>query len=300
MINPMDEKRLKERNRSNFFKNIICFSEISSTNDYAKQMSDPEEGTVILADRQTAGKGRYKREWQNEKNADIAMSIILKSALKECSAQEITLIAAIAVKKCLGKLTDRKIYIKWPNDVLIGCKVNKHSYRSYGHAFRKLRIKRKFYSQGVLSRLKSCKKVCGILTEAVFMGNDLKFAVLGIGINVNSSSFPEELKENAASLYTETGSLYSREDILLALLEELEEAYANYLTKGFGFFIQEYKNACINIGRKIKAIYNNKEVLGECIDIDPYGKLVMKVQEDQLVYIQSGEVSVRGVYGYVR
>ncbi len=136
------------------------------------------------------------------------------------------------------------------------------------------------------------KKICGILTE-LSRGN----IVCGIGINVNNTSFPPSLPD-AGSLYLQTGTLYSYEDIVATVLNEFEPMYYEFLKNGFSVFKNEYRDRCINIGREIRVISDGSEIIGTACDITPDGALVVERDSDTIL-ITSGDVSVRGLYGYV-
>jgi len=150
--------------------------------------------------------------------------------------------------------------IKWPNDVIIGS-----------------------------------KKVCGILTESVD-GNSL---IVGIGINVNNESFQEDLREKATSLFLETGKKYSRTEIIEKIITEFDDMYKIFKKQGISQFIAEYKSLCVNIGRDVVVLYSSREVKGIAVDISPSGELIVKAEDGMVEKISSGEVSVRGLYGYI-
>ncbi len=240
-------------------RHIVYFEETDSTNDLAKRNSHLDNGTVFIADTQTRGKGRLGREWVSGKGMGVWLSILLKPQIPIDEVSKITLVAGVAACEAIGYGAK----IKYPNDIVIGT-----------------------------------KKVCGILTECSQSADGESYIVCGIGINVNQESFGGELKNKATSLYEITKQHLKREDIIRKLLEEFEKAYNVFLKSGFWGIAPKYKNNCINIGREIKATYQNKEVFGKCTDITNDGEIVVETQNGVLK-INSGEVSVRGIYGYV-
>ena len=254
------ENKIKDGLKTDFIgQNIVYVEETTSTNTLAKNNTDCVDGTVFIANSQTAGRGRMGREWQSQKDVGIWMSILLKPPLCADDISKITLVAGIAICKAIG----HGAKIKYPNDIVIGT-----------------------------------KKVCGILTELKQDKDGLNNVICGIGVNVNQVQFNGELSNKATSLYETTKTKHNRALITQKLLEEFENVYTTFLNHGFSAIIDEYKSNCINIGREIKATYNNKEIIGKCTDITENGEIVIDAN-GTLIKISSGEVSVRGIYGYV-
>lgn len=142
----------------------------------------------------------------------------------------------------------------------------------------------------------STKKVCGILTE--YVAGKSPFCICGIGINVNTISFPDELKSRATSLYIETSKVQNRSEIVARVLNEFEIIYAEFLKNGLKNIIDEYKENCVTIGNNVVVIKNSETISGKCTDITVDGKLIIET-ENKIITVNSGEVSVRGIYGYV-
>ncbi len=138
------------------------------------------------------------------------------------------------------------------------------------------------------------KKVCGILTELV-CGNNV---VCGIGINVNNDSFEDEISKRATSLKTENGIEYNREKLLAEILNEFEKLYHEFLKNGLHMIIDEYKKRCVTWKSEVTVSYESKSVRGVCSDITADGNIVVDTADGRIV-VNSGEVSVRGIYGYV-
>lgn len=245
-------------------KKVINFETINSTNDYAKQIANiEEEGTVIVSEEQTNGRGRLGRIWHSNLHEGIWMSIILKPDLVPFKAPFITLIAGASIAKALNNLgVDTKI--KWPNDIIV-----------------------------------NGKKICGILTELSAEIERVNYVVLGIGINVKTREFSSEIENIATSLYKE-GYNVSRVEIVKNILSEFEKLYFNYVLENTKHETLEVcrKYSAI-IGKDIYTIQGEKRELVKCIDINDDGDLIVEKQDGTIKQIISGEVSIRGVKGYV-
>ena len=239
--------------------NVVYFETIDSTNTVAKE-NDYKDGTVIIAETQTAGKGRLGRSWESEEHSGIYMSVVLMPDISLERIPMLTLVAGISVCNVLTKLCNVPFKIKWPNDIV---------------------------ADG--------KKVCGILTEGVVSHKGTK-AVVGIGINVNNKNFSNELSDKASSIYMLTGKSFERECIINTILEEFEKAYNNYLEGKQ--FIKDYEKLCININRQVTFIKDGVQINGTAVAVAGNGELVIKKEDGTTLNINSGEVSVRGIYGY--
>lgn len=238
---------------------------IDSTNNFAKEIaSNVPDGTVIIAEEQTAGRGRLGRSWISQKGCGIWMSIILKPNLQPKEAINLTQVAAISVVKAIEEVFHVESKIKWPNDIIL-----------------------------------NNKKVCGILTEMSSEIDKINYVIIGIGVNVNCDNFPEELKGKATSLYLETNSKVDRKKLTASILNNLEFYYNAYLQKGFEYIRPICIEKSITIGRQIKVIANEGEIEGKAVTIDNNGSLVVETKEGKRLSIMSGDVSVRGLLDYV-
>ena len=245
-------------------RNIIHFETIDSTNDYAKKVAlQEQDGTVIISEEQTKGKGRIGRQWVSKSREGIWMSIILKPNIIPQKAPFLTLIAGASIAKALNNL-GVETSIKWPNDIII-----------------------------------NNKKVSGILTELSAEIDKINYIVLGMGINVKTIEFSQEISDIATSLYKE-GHKVSRVDIVRNILEEFERLYLQYINHDLKNEILDIcrKHSAI-IGKDIYVIMNGEKDLVKCLDINKDGNLVIKNNENVIKEIMSGEVSIRGVEGYV-
>ena len=245
-------------------RNILHFDTIDSTNNYLKKISnEAEEGTVVISEEQTKGKGRLGRFWESKVGSGIWMSIILKPNIMPYKAPFITLIAGASIVKALDKL-NVKGQIKWPNDIVI-----------------------------------NNKKICGILTELSAEIERINYVIVGIGMNVKNTNFDEELEKKATSLYKENYIL-NRVDIVREVFSEFEKLYIDYIENGNK---EEVLRICRQysavIGKDVYIIRNDEKELVKCIDINENGNLIVKYSNGNIKEIMSGEVSIRGVRGYV-
>lgn len=248
---------------------IVSLNSTESTNMLAKEMAveGSKEGTVIIADEQTGGKGRMGREWISPPQKGIWMSIILRPSIAPAKAPLITSMAAIAAIRGIEKVTRLKPSIKWPNDILIGD-----------------------------------KKVCGILTEMQGDMDIIQFVVVGIGINANLDleDFPKELKDRATSLKLECGELVMRADIVREILREFEDLYNKYTETGDSqSIISAISKNSATIGKKVRVTGVNMDLEGVAVAIADDGALMVMLDDGQIQKIMSGDVSVRGMHGYV-
>ena len=217
------------------------------------------EGSVFIAEVQNHGKGSRGRGWVSPRGTGIWHSILLKPDIPPSEVSQITLVAGLAVCRAIGMGAK----IKWPNDIVIGT-----------------------------------KKVCGILTEMSAETDMVHYVVCGIGINVNTENFDAEIKHRATSMYIESGDKQIRNDIIARELNYFEYYYKKFLEGGLGAILDEYTENCVTIGRDVTVIYKKENVTGKAADIDENGALVVETA-DGTIRVTSGEVSVRGIYGYI-
>lgn len=242
------------------------FETIDSTNTKAKELAaaGAVQGTLVTADAQQAGIGRRGRSWSSEKKAGIYMSMLLRPEIATDKASMLTLVAALAVERAIAETLDCQPMIKWPNDIVL----NK-------------------------------KKICGILTEMVLKGTEIDYVVIGIGINVNNKNFPEEIVQTAGSLSLELGNEIDREMLISEVWKRFSVYYENFLQVGDLSGIKaEYEHALINKDEKVKVLDPLGEYMGIAKGITNIGELIVDTEEE-IRYVSGGEVSVRGIYGYV-
>lgn len=241
--------------------------ETDSTNSEARRQAEKGalDGTLVVAERQTAGKGRRGRHWTSPAGTGIWMSLILKPKLEPSCAPMLTLLAGLAVSVGIEDYCGLKSQIKWPNDLTL---------------------------EG--------KKICGILTEMSADMEMIQYVVVGIGINVNIEEFPEEIAGTATSLYLETGKKLKRSGMIACIVKRMEEYYEKFLSMADLSCIQEdYEERLVNLNREVLVLAPKGEYKGICKGINKTGELLVEREDKSISQVMSGEVSVRGVYGYV-
>ena len=247
-------------------KTCLCFPALESTNDYAKELAKQEcvHGTLIVADTQTAGKGRRGRVWKSPKGTTISMSLCLEPKLPTEKVSGITLAAALSVAEAIFDLTGKRAQIKWPNDIVL-----------------------------------NGRKICGILTELVFR-KEIYAVIVGVGINVNTEQFPEEIQEVASSLKRECGREFSRETLIAAILKYFERFFESYKnTQDLRLLREDYEAMLANKGKEVLVLDPQGSYTGIAKGITDSGNLVVMCEDGSEKEVYSGEVSVRGLYGYV-
>lgn len=246
---------------------LECFDVIGSTNTTAMQMAEEgaPHGTLVVADRQDSGKGRRGRSWVMPAGIAIAMSIVLKpEELQPGNAPMLTLVSALAVVRAIEEQTGLKAAIKWPNDIVL-----------------------------------DGKKVCGILTEMSTQIDYINHIVVGIGINVHNEQFPEELSDRATSLFLASGRHHSRAALVEAVCEKFEHYYEIFMhTQDLSGLQAEYDSYMVNKDRQVRILDPQSEYEGNALGITERGELLVETPEG-VRKVDSGEVSVRGIYGYV-
>jgi BirA family biotin operon repressor/biotin-[acetyl-CoA-carboxylase] ligase len=249
-------------------KNIIHFDSIDSTNSRAKQFAESADadGTIVISEEQTSGRGRLGRSWVSPKHTGVWMSIILRPNLNPMEAVKLTQIAAAAIVDASLEL-GIKTYVKWPNDIVM-----------------------------------NHKKVCGILTEMNAELTRINYVIVGIGINVNISEedFPKDLIDIATSLKIETKASISRQLLVSKILNSFERLYLEFINENN---IEASINICKEnsalIGKEILVIRKDAKIEAKALDIDDEGKLLVEYKDGKQEYLISGEVSIRGKGSYI-
>ena len=264
----LSKYELESRLATNWLGKEIVYKEITkSTNSDVRRMAEDgaDNGLLVVADSQTQGKGRRGRVWESPKGTNLYFSMLLKPEFEPDKASMITLVAAYSVAKVIRETTGLDAKIKWPNDIVVGK-----------------------------------KKVCGILTEMSMERDYIHHVVVGIGINVNEEKFPEELEEMATSLKKEKGCLVSRANLLSAILLQFEADYLKFLAmEDLRPFLDEYNKILVNKGALVKVLDPKGEFSGIAGGIGADGRLIVFKENGQIEAVYAGEVSVRGMYGYV-
>ena len=236
---------------------IYC-RKIDSTNKYARTMAEEgyPEGTLVIAEEQTAGKGRRGREWYSPFSRGIYMSIILRPDLSMHQIPRLSLLTAAALAEVLEE-AGLKPGIKWPNDVLI-----------------------------------NGKKIAGILAEVITGRDGIEFIVLGIGININNPSheFPDDLRTPPTSVMTELGIPGSRVELLQKLLLSLEQHYELLLTDDFTSILEKARRLSTVLGQKVQFDENGANLAGIALDLDENGFLLVRDEKGKIHTVVSGEI----------
>lgn len=247
-------------------ENIYTYDKVDSTNIIAKKIAGEgkEEGTFIVAEEQTKGKGRMGREWFSLHGKGIWFSFILRPEIMPMRASEITFVIAVGVMEGIKKHIKRDVKIKWPNDILL-----------------------------------DGKKIVGILTEISAEMERINYIVAGVGINANQdlNDFPKDIRAKASSLKLITGEYINRNELLRKIIEEIERIYFLYKKEGFAEILELWKENNITLGRRVKAITFDDEIIGIADRIDNEGYLIIKDDNGIENKILAGDVSLRNEDG---
>lgn len=244
-------------------QSIYFYEETDTTNNRARELAleGAPEGTLVVAEKQTAGRGRRGKVWESPLGTGIWMSLVLRPQIMPAEASVLTLLCGLATAEAIEAETGLSAGIKWPNDILI-----------------------------------NGKKAVGILTEMDCEMSEVHFVIPGIGINVNTASFPPEIAEIATSLYLECGKTVSRRRLVHRVLERLEEHYETFLRTGsFAAMLEDYRKHCITLGKEVHVL-GREPFFAEALDITSEGELLVRRADngkEEVVF--SGEVSIRGV-----
>jgi BirA family biotin operon repressor/biotin-[acetyl-CoA-carboxylase] ligase len=256
-------------------KDVLYFPQIDSTNNHAKKiaMEGCPEGTVVVADCQTNGRGRLGRDWSSLDKKGIWMSVVLRPVINFEEVQAITLAASVAVVNSIRDTLGIETGIKWPNDIIL-----------------------------------DGKKVCGILTEMSLEMERVNFLVIGIGINVNQETedFPEEIRHKAVALKNfatngidSSNNKIRRSELIKSVLRNLEEVYGKLTLGKMNEIIGEWKRHSFTLGREVCINLKDMQYTGIARGITSGGKLVVDCNDGITREVLSGEVSVRGLMGYI-
>ena len=241
-------------------RNLYHFYDVDSTNLFAARLlthaHKVPEGTVILAESQTAGRGRLGRSWHSEREAGIYFSVVLFPKAPPSLAPLFTLAAAVAMHEAVERYTGLDIDIKWPNDLLI-----------------------------------AGRKFCGILSEIQAEVDLVKTMIVGVGVNVNHERLPDDIRDRATSLRIASGRIQSRIEILLEFFEQFENIYMEFERKGPAGIIERWTRfSSFANGRKIEIHDGVRKVAGVTRGLNPLGALRVEQKRGQVEEIYSGDV----------
>ena len=247
-------------------QNWQVFRSVDSTNLVCKRwaLEGAPDGSVAIADHQTAGRGRLGRSFQSEAGLGLYLSILWRPQLSPQQLLPLPALGAVAAVRAVRRLCHVRAQIKWPNDLVL---------------------------EG--------KKIAGILTESVLLGGDAA-VVLGIGINVSHAAedFAGEVRDIAASLEMVTGKPVSRGALAAALMEELDTLRAEALAHPTAW-LAEYRTRCLTAGREVQVITGTERRRALALGVDEDYGLRVRWENGEEATVRAGEVSVRGLYGYV-
>lgn len=246
---------------------VKFYDSLNSTNLQAKLDAEngAEEGTLIVADMQTAGRGRKGRSWSSPAGTNVYFTLILKPDYAVEKASMVTLVMGMAVAEGIREICGAEAQIKWPNDIVI-----------------------------------SGKKVCGMLAEMSIEREYIHYIVIGAGINVGEQSFPEEIADVATSLWAECGYKVPRAELIVSVMKSFEECYGIFREAGsLEPLLDRYNRLLVNKDREVRVLDPKGEFRGIARGINRTGELLVERPDGSVAEVYAGEVSVRGVYGYV-
>jgi BirA family biotin operon repressor/biotin-[acetyl-CoA-carboxylase] ligase len=237
---------------------IHHFDTLPSTNDLIKELAakNAPEGTLVVAEGQTQGRGRLGRAWESPPGVGLYVSLLLRPPLPPTEMPPLTLTAAVAVVRALRRVTGLAPGIKWPNDLLL-----------------------------------NGKKLGGILTEMETESDRIRYLVVGLGLNVNNLDLPPELKTTATSLALAAGRTFPRLNILTVWLEEFEALYERFLAREFPEILEEWKRYTVTLGRPVRVRQGPVEICGQALEVAPDGALLVQTGTGEIVRVTSGEIA---------
>ncbi|MEG1918395.1 MAG: biotin--[acetyl-CoA-carboxylase] ligase, partial [Oscillospiraceae bacterium] len=244
---------------------LICLDAVDSTNSYARRLEQGTDGTVVVANCQTAGRGRMGRDFQSPADCGIYLSALLRPDLPPERLLPITALCAVGICNAVERVAGIRPQIKWTNDLVLGG-----------------------------------KKLCGILTELALEGESgrLQSLVLGVGVNVGQTGFAD--LEFATSLYLALGRKISRPQLAAAMIEELDRLYTALLSGDTAAYLERYRRDCVTLGKQVQLLTpGGGRTVVQALDVDEQFGLVVRRADGSQEIVRSGEVSVRGMYGYV-
>ena len=255
--------------RGTIFHSVIERESVSSTNDIALSLADEgaEGGVVVIADSQTAGRGRQGRRWHSPPGTNVYLSLFLRPCIASADAPFLTVLSGIAVCRAVRTISGYPFSLKWPNDVMAGS-----------------------------------RKAGGILIETRCEGRVVSAAVIGIGMNVNltEDEIPPELKGVATSLRMETGITFERDIIIAGLIRSFDRMVSEHMgalpafldASAKGRLLEEWKALDSTLGRRVSVSIHGREIAGEAVDMDETGRLLVRTDDGRVVPVHAGDVRV--------
>ncbi len=243
-------------------RDFFYFKGLDSTQNKVKELANQgsKEGTLVLAEKQSSGRGRLGRTWISE-SGGLWFSVLLRPRIPPQQVPLLSLIASLAIAKGIEASTSISCALKWPNDILIETEPQQY------------------------------KKLCGILVEMASESDRVNWVVIGCGVNVNNE-IPSSLVDKATSLKSASGTFINRTLLLSSILTELENNYEKFLREGFVPFRKEYLDRFILLGKKVLLTNFEQDIEGECVTIDPEGHLILLTRDQKTEKFSAGEVSL--------
>jgi len=251
---------LKKRLKGNLFgKRVLHFFKTDSTNRVAMELgyAGEPEGTVVLAEEQTAGRGRFGRSWHSERGTGLYFTVLLRPKLAPAQAPLLTMLAGLSAQAAIQAQTSLAPELKWPNDLML-----------------------------------NGKKLGGILTEMHAEPDAVRFVIVGVGINVNQEKFPAELASMATSLRKESGRMNYRLELLVRLLTQFESDYNRFLREGAAFVVERFQSVSkFAKGRRVRVDTGAESYVGITAGLNPDGLLLVARDDGTLVTVIAGDVT---------
>src|SRR6266702_3259790 len=250
---------LRQRLKGSLFgKRIYHFFKTDSTNRVALELGHggEPEGTVVLAEEQTAGRGRAGRAWHSERGTGIYATLLLRPKISPVQAPLLTMMAGLSARAAVHAQTGLRVDLKWPNDLML-----------------------------------AGKKLGGILTEMHAEPSQVRFVIVGIGVNVNQEKFPAELSAIGTSLRVQTGRLQSRMELLVRLLREFENDYNRFLREGSASVTQRFESlSSYARGKRVTVSSGSEKYYGVTAGLSPEGLLRVEREGGNVVTVIAGDV----------
>jgi len=247
---------------------MIWLGQVGSTSDVAKELASrgAPEGTVVIADEQTAGRGRLNRDWVAPRGTGLLFSILFRPDLLPSQANRLTMLCSMASADAIEQVTGLPVWVKWPNDLIVEAQHSDRSSREW-------------------------RKLAGILTETATVGHELIFAIVGIGINVNVplQTVPR-LAPHATSILAETGRETDRSELLSALLERIEARYRRL--KGGENPRQEWASRLVTLGQGVHVTTSEGVLTGIAEAVDDDGALLLRMVDGSIQRLLTGDVTL--------
>lgn len=262
-------------------KHCVCFGDVDSTNIQAKKLAEEgaPHGTLVCAESQSEGRGRRGKTWISPRGNAVYMSLLLRPRIRPEHASVLTLVMGMAAARACNELLRRaeeeaagnsseqarpRVGVKWPNDLVL-----------------------------------DGRKTAGMLTEMSAEIDCIHYVIIGVGINVNEKDFPEELPQ-ATSLRQEAGKRLMRAELIALCMEYFEKYYCEFeKTEDLRTLKDDYEELLVNKGRQVRVLEPGNEHVGTALGINEQGELLVELADGRTEKVYAGEVSVRGIYGYV-